>query len=137
MRFFYFIIFLLQSFYSFSQVIAYGDTTLCENMAGEVDLVLTAESYNVDLIDSGIYTDDIFGGVVNIGFDFTFYGNTYNQVVLASNNYLSFNLDNANEYSDWTINDGIPTTLEPETLNAILCPWQDIYPGVNGNGTIQ
>ena len=22
-------------------------------------------------------------------------------------------------------------------LNSILCPWQDIYPGVNGNGTIQ
>ena len=72
-----------------------------------------------------------------MGFDFQFYGNTYNQVVLASNNYLTFNTASANTYSDWTINAAIPTNLEPETQNAILCPWQDIYPGVNGNGTIQ
>ena len=66
-----------------------------------------------------------------------FYGNTYNQVVLASNNYLSFNTANAGGYSDWTIDAAIPTNLEPETYNSILCPWQDIYPGANGNGTIQ
>ena len=77
------------------------------------------------------------GGVINIGFDFVFYGNTYNQVVLASNNYLSFNLANANQYCDFTIDAAIPTNLEPETQNGILCPWQDINPGANGNGTIQ
>ena len=79
----------------------------------------------------------IFGSVIDLGFDFVFYGNTYNQVVLASNNYLSFNTFNAGNYSDWTIDAAIPTNLEPETQNSILCPWQDIYPGANGNGTIQ
>ena len=46
-------IFILISFcicsISFSQVVATGDTTLCENMAGQVELTLTAESFNVDL----------------------------------------------------------------------------------------
>ena len=105
-------------------------------MAGQVELTLTAESFNVDLIDSGIYSDDTYGGVIDIGFDFTFYGNTFNQVVLSSNNHLTFNLANANNYSDWTITDPAPNNFDCP-LNSILCPWQDIYPGVNGNGTIQ
>ena len=45
------------------------------------------------------FSDDIFGGIVNIGFNFEFYGNTYNQVVIASNNYLSFNTGNGIESS--------------------------------------
>ena len=118
------------------QVIATGDTILCEGQEGSIGITLNATSYAVDLTDSNIYTDDIFGGVVEMGFDFDFYGNTYNQVVLASNNYLSFNTGNAGGYSDWTIGSAIPTTTEPETQNGILCPWQDIYPGVNGNGII-
>jgi gliding motility-associated-like protein len=127
--------------YSFNhadaQVIASDDIVLCDGQQGQTEVTLTATSFAVDLTDSNIYTDDIFGSVINMGFDFVFYGNTYNQVVLASNNYLSFNTLNAGDYSDWTINAAIPTNLEPETQNAILCPWQDIYPGANGNGTIQ
>ena len=135
MRFIYILIFLQLNF-CFSQVVAEGDTTLCQSASGEVTLTLTAESYNVDLIDSGIYSDDTYGGVIDIGFDFTFYGNTYNQVVLSSNNHLTFNITNANNYSDWTITDPAPNNFDCP-LNSILCPWQDIYPGVNGNGTIQ
>ena len=119
------------------QVVASDDVILCDGQQGSVPVTLTATSYAVDLTDSNIYSDDIFGGVVDMGFDFDFYGNTFNQVVLASNNYLSFNTANAGGYSDWTIGAAVPTNTEPEVLNAILCPWQDIYPGVNGNGTIQ
>ena len=135
MRFIYILIF-LQINFCIGQVVAEGDTTLCESASGEVTLTLTAESYSVDLIDSGIYSDDTYGGVIDIGFDFTFYGNTYNQVVLSSNNHLTFNIANANNYSDWTITDPAPNNFDCP-LNSILCPWQDIYPGVNGNGTIQ
>ena len=123
--------------YAYTQVIASDDVTLCDGQQGQTEITLTATSFAVDLTDSNIYTDDVFGSVINMGFDFVFYGNTYNQVVLASNNYLSFNTANAGGYSDWTIDAAIPTNLEPETYNSILCPWQDIYPGANGNGTIQ
>ena len=121
----------------FAQVIASDDVVLCDGQQGSTSVTLTATSFAVDLTDSNIYSDDTFGGIVDMGFNFVFYGNTYNQVVLASNNYLSFNTANANGYSDYTIGAAIPTNLEPETQNGILCPWQDIYPGVNGNGTIQ
>ena len=123
--------------YAYTQVIASDDVILCDGQQGQTEITLTATSFAVDLTDSNIYTDDVFGSVINMGFDFVFYGNTYNQVVLASNNYLSFNTANAGGYSDWTIDAAIPTNLEPETYNSILCPWQDIYPGANGNGTIQ
>jgi len=120
-----------------AQVVAEpSETILCDGQQGEVGVTLTAISYAVDLTDSNIYTDDIFGSVIDMGFNFQFYENTYNEVVLASNNYLSFNTSNAGAYSDWTIGAAIPTTTEPETQNGILCPWQDIYPGVNGNGII-
>ena len=59
-----------------AQVVATGDTILCDGQQGEVEVVLSATSYAVDLTDSNIYTDDIFGGVVDMGFDFVFYGNT-------------------------------------------------------------
>ena len=131
-----FFFFCLVSLYSFSQVIAEGDTVLCDGQQGAVGVTLTATSFAVDLTDANIYTDDIFGGVIDMGFDFDFYGNTYNQVVLSSNNYLSFNTANAGAFSGWAINAAVPNNFDAP-LNAILCPWQDIYPGVGGNGTIQ
>ena len=132
----FFITLLYIGFDSQAQVIATGDTILCPGQEGNVEVTLTATAFSVDLTDSNIYIDDIFGGVIDMGFDFEFYGNTYNEVVLASNNYLSFNLANANQYCDYTINAAIPTNLEPDTQNGILCPWQDIYPGYNNNGSI-
>ena len=119
-----------------SQVVAVGDTTLCDSQQGEVGITLTATSFAVDLNDANIYVDDTYGGVIDMGFDFEFYGNTYNQVILSSNNYLSFNVANAGAYSNWAINQPVPNNFDAP-LNSILCPWQDIYPGVNGNGTIQ
>tara|TARA_Y100000994_G_scaffold246826_1_gene250889 strand:+ start:23648 stop:26380 length:2733 start_codon:yes stop_codon:yes gene_type:complete len=120
---------------SLSQVVAEGDTVLCSGQEGELPITLTATSFAVDLTDANIYSDDTFGGVIDLGFDFDFYGNTYNQVVLSSNNYLSFNTANAGGYSGWNIGAAVPNNFDAP-MNAILCPWQDIYPGVNGNGII-
>ncbi|MBL31137.1 MAG: hypothetical protein CMP62_00195 [Flavobacteriales bacterium] len=137
MRFFWTFIVLLFSGIgiSFSQVVTSEDVILCDGEQGETSVTLTATAFSVDLTDSGIYTDDLHGGVIDMGFDFQFYGNTYNQVVLASNNYLTFNTASANTYSDWTINEAVPSATDPP-MNSILCPWQDINPGVNGNGII-
>ena len=111
MRFFWTFIVLLFSGIgiSFSQVVTSEDVILCDGEQGETSVTLTATAFSVDLTDSGIYTDDLHGGVIDMGFDFQFYGNTYNQVVLASNNYLTFNTASANTYSDWTINEAVPS----------------------------
>ena len=131
--FIYLLIFFITSLSS-AQVVAEGDTVLCDGQQGQVELTLSATSFAVDLTDANIASDDIFGGVIDMGFDFSFYGNTYNQVVLSSNNYLSFNVANGNAYSGWAIGNAIPNNIEAP-MNAILCPWQDINPGL-GNGVI-
>ncbi len=79
-------------------------------------------------------TDDSFSGVVNIGFDFCFYGNTYNQLVISSNNLVSFDIANANGYSSW-VTSAVPDPTANTTFNSIMCPWQDINPGVGGTIT--
>ena len=53
----FFLFSVLVHIYSFSQVVAEGDTVLCDGQQGEVAITLTATSYAVDLIDSNIYTD--------------------------------------------------------------------------------
>ena len=125
------LVFLCVPLLTFSQIIASGDTILCDGQQGSVEVVLTATSYGANLIDLGVEADDTYSSIIDLGFDFDFYGNTYNQVVLSSNNYLTFNTASANTYSDWTINEAVPSATDPP-MNSILCPWQDIFTGSNG-----
>ena len=64
-------------------------------------------------------TDDTHSGVVDMGFDFEYFGNTYNQCVIASNSYVTFDLAQANQYSPWGINAASPnpaaSQLRPRT----------------------
>ncbi len=133
------LIFLVTGSKSFSQqpIFAGNDTNVCQ---GPVTLTATIDSSLFSGAGSPTFlslTDDVFSGVINIGFNFTFFGNTYNQCVISSNNFISFNLANAGGYSDYTIGSAIPTLSEPSTLNAILGPWQDINPGVGGSVSYQ
>jgi len=74
--------------------------------------------------------DDTHTGVINIGFNFDFYGNTYTQCVASTNGYLSFNTALANQFSPWSINATVPTGAN-HTNNAILGPYSDVLPTVN------
>ena len=104
----------LSSEITLSQIIASEDVFLCESE----EIILEADANGIDGTDTGISSDDTFGGIVNIGFNFEFYGNTYNQCVIASNNYISFDLGNANGYSPWPINAAVPNNGNP--LNAYI-----------------
>lgn len=77
-------------------------------------------------------TDDIHSGVVNMGFSFCFNGNTYTQCVIASNNYITFNLANAGTFSPWNTVP-VPTATPVGPQNGVLDPWQDIHPGIGGS----
>ena len=121
-----FIIFLFSFANVQSQFITSNDTVLC---SGE-DVTLVASGANIS--PSFINTDDIHSGVIDLGFDFNFYGNTYNQCVLSANGYITFDLAQGGVYSPWTINNAIPNAGQlPE--NAIMAPWHDIDPSVGGN----
>lgn len=81
--------------------------------------------------------DDIWSGVVPIGFPFSFYGNTYSNLIIGSNGLVSFNTGNANGYCAWSLqNTPLPTNAYPAALNSIMIAYQDILPSLNG-GSIQ
>lgn len=138
--------------------IAYGQTSICLGTDATIcmgDQITINDCSNIGGSSSGVpYTmalipyspdpfgtpntvnlsDDQFSGVINIGFDFCFYGNTYDQVLISSNNYISFDLANANGYSSW-VTTAVPDPTSNTTFNSIMCPWQDINPGVGGTIT--
>ena len=136
----------LLGYLSSAQVIAPNDTFVCQG--GPLTLTANylggggASSYSDSLIPyfwepallSSSYNgpDDQHSGVTSIGFDFCFYGNTYTQLVVSTNNYLTFDLSNAGGFSPWAT-EAIPSPIEP--LAAIMGPWVDINPATGGSVT--
>lgn len=110
--------------------------------------------YNADPLDEGTLAtyinasgnvvhliDDRHSDTIPIGFNFCYWGNSYDKLLISSNNYITFHLDYANIFSPWQLQQG-GTTLFPLPLtaaypytnppiNAILGPWQDIYPNAD------
>ncbi len=74
--------------------------------------------------------DDWYSTVINIGFPFTFFGNTYTQCLLSTNGYITFNLTNAGGSSPWVISSAIPSSTNP--TNSIMGAWMDLFPPVGG-----
>jgi hypothetical protein len=110
-----------------SQVLVAGpDTTICGGSVTLNATLLSATPTYVTLFD------DEWSGVINLPFSFTFYGAAHNQIVIGSNDVVSFNLANAGGYCTWPIGGPVPSTNPADMENAILGPWQDINPGVGG-----
>ena len=77
--------------------------------------------------------DDTTSHIIDMEFDFCFFGDTVNQFVIASNGYVTFDTSYANQDIGWQIGGAIPdSTLEPRF--AILAPWQDMNPGAGNYG---
>lgn len=74
--------------------------------------------------------DDQWSQPVPIGFDFYFFGQQYNQLVVGTNGIVSFNLAYANTFCPWAINAPIPSPANP--LNSIMFPYQDLNPATGG-----
>ncbi len=73
------------------------------------------------------YYDDRAWGPFNIGFNFTFYGNTYSQFYVTSNGLVMFG-SGSNDYTE----DPIPSASSPN--NFIAAFWDDIV--INPSGRI-
>ncbi len=80
-----------------------------------------------------INVDDVWSPVVNLPFNFCFYGNNYNKCLISSNGALSFDtVSNVpSGYSAWSFNSNVPNPILFK--NAIFGVYQDIHPGVGGN----
>ncbi len=71
--------------------------------------------------------DEGYAGPFSLGFDFNFYGNTYNSIYINSNGIISFEQAGV-DVNAWT-NSDIPNTADP---NNIVVPFWDDMNGVNG-----
>ncbi|MCL4266513.1 MAG: VWA domain-containing protein [Anaerolineae bacterium] len=67
--------------------------------------------------------------LVNLGFTFEFYGNSYSQVYVSSEGYVSFGSG-----SSTSTNGAIPSVSTPN--NAIYALWDDLYPIGGSYGSI-
>ena len=77
-------------------------------------------------------TDDVWSGIINLPFDFCFYGQTYTSCVIGSNGAISFDLANANGYHPWSFTAPCPSAALAPAGN-ILGPYHDIDPSVGGS----
>src|SRR5947208_676959 len=81
------------------------DDTIC-TPGTPVTLTATVDSGSTGSLLS--IADDTYSQVIDLGFSFTFFGNTYTQCLLSTNNYISFEIQNALQYSYWPIMAAIP-----------------------------
>ena len=110
--------------YSSAQVIISNDTSFCSPQ--------TIDLYSLSAIQSSMQIDDMHDVVTPIGFDFDFYGNTYDKCVVSGNGYIIFDTTLASTGSPWVIGAAIPNPGQIP-YDAIMAPWQDINTGVTGN----
>lgn len=76
--------------------------------------------------------DDRWSPLINLPFDFCFYGNTFNSCVMGSNGIISFNAGNANSGSGFSFNNNLPSTVGALFPNAIYGVYHDIDPSKGG-----
>jgi gliding motility-associated-like protein len=76
--------------------------------------------------------DDIWSGVLNLGFPFCYFGTQYTQAVVGSNGQLTFSLGVASGSNGWSINAALPNTTNLPG-NTICAAFRDIDPTSSGN----
>ena len=88
---------------------------------------------NPSAVNVLVDTDDRWSQVVNMPFNFCFYGNVYNQLVIGSNEVVSFNTAYAGAYCPWSIGVGFPTANMAGTpfTNIIAAPFHDMDPSIS------
>lgn len=126
---------------SFGQTINAGaDQDICDGECADLSATYTGGGVSTDYTVADItyapnpygvttvsLTDDSQTGLLPIGFDFCFYGNTYSDFVICSNNWIGFS---AGETSTW-VTTAIPA-VAGAPRNCIMGPWHDINPSVGG-----
>ena len=80
--------------------------------------------------------DDYWGSVINLPFNFCFFGHVYNQAVVGANGIVTFNTYRATQYNPWSLTavNPIPDSspIDSAFTNCIMCPYQDIDPALGG-----
>lgn len=107
------------------------DTSVCNGTPVTLEAILSGAGSGSVVPQTYNLFDDQHTGIVDMGFNFEYYGNVYNQCVISSNSYITFDLTAAGGGSQWSINAAAPSPTFT-TNNKIMFPWQDTNPGVSG-----
>jgi gliding motility-associated-like protein len=78
-------------------------------------------------VPTNLVIDDRYSAVINMGFNFPFYGTVYNSLVATTNGFVSFDITNAGLFAHWTNNGDLPNALYDKAL--IMGPYHDLFPG--------
>jgi gliding motility-associated-like protein len=108
------------------------DTTICDGQSA----TLRARSGTGTPTSTALTTDDIWSSAINIGFPFTFYGNTYSQCWISSNGYISFDTRTPGTFSNYNPNTGGNIPGNTNYLNCVMANLTDLDPSLAGSGTI-
>lgn len=65
--------------------------------------------------------DDTYSAAIPLTFDFNFFGNTYNQVLVSTNGYIKFDTALANQASPWSFTGTIPNNVFPVDNSFLGC----------------
>ena len=76
--------------------------------------------------------DDVWSPIINLPFDFCFYGNTYSSCIMGSNGMISFNTASANGSTGWRFDENLPSLDEALFSNTIYGVYHDIDPSKGG-----
>jgi gliding motility-associated-like protein len=130
-RFILFLSFFFIQFWASAQVtVTSSDSLSCTVPC----TVLTANVVGDAPTNSGITVDDIYSGVLPIGFTFNFYGTNHTNVVIGPNGTLCFDLTLAGAFDPWPISAVL--LGNPSKFNNICGPWCDIDISTPDGGTI-
>jgi len=84
-----------------------------------------------------IGVDDQWSNIINLPFNFCFYGNSYNQFIIGANGLLSFDVSMAGGWCAWSFNAAIPAPGPPPGgiyNNSINGAYHDIDPSITFTG---
>ncbi len=115
----------------------------CATIASSVVPVNLTTTYSIQPIPYAPYSyttgtsilanqDDIWSSVTNLGFNFCYFGNSYNQCIIGSNGQLCFGLGLAGGSDNWAISAALPNTIDMPG-NTICAAFRDIDPTSSGN----
>lgn len=111
--------------------------TLGETTSYTVESIPYNPPYQFDCLKNpvSVNTDDVWSPLINLPFDFCFYGNTYNQCLIGSNGVITFDTANnpASGYCGYSFAANLPASGDASLIeNAIFGVFHDIDPSLGG-----
>lgn len=121
-------------------------TGSCANITASVVPVNSTTSYSVSATSYSPFpfsggtnatggVDDVWSPAVNIGFNFCYFGNTFNQLIIGSNGEISFDLSFAAGPENFLINSILPNVTD-HPGNTICAAFRDIDPSSGATSNI-